>query len=176
MLQIMGPTDILEVRSLVLSLLPPAISLIWLPDALLSSATVGGRAELVVIRRLGTDWVAIQAGTAPVIYASGMPSLAHDLLHSACVLYTCSFLCPMMRQIVAKQEKSELIERQLDLSWSASAKEFLAQAQETLGLLSPQTSVAGLRLAVRTPALIDPAATPLDVTTGFGPLFPRTEA
>lgn len=168
------PKDTAEVRSIIVPMLSSARAAFWLPDALINGPAFAGRAELIVTNRVGVDWVAIEAGTAPVQYAGGFPDLAKALLHSATVLYVCAFLCPLMRQIISKEEKTELIDFVRDISWSNQATEYTVLAQQTLEQLSPQTTnVPGMSLARRPYSPIDPLATPADIATGFGNSFRR---
>lgn len=171
-MRIMDDDDIMAVRATALSMLPADRALAWLPDTTIVSPGVATKAEMVVITRIGADWTLIEAGAAPAGYAGGDSVSARDLLHGACVLFAASFLCPVLKQIVPVQEKSELILRVIDLDWDDLQGTFLRQGQELLGLLSPDVTANAFSLARRTPARTDPASTNPFVRTGFAPLFP----
>ncbi len=131
------PEDMDAVRTMALGMLPPAVAAARIPDQTIQSPSVGMRAEQLVIRRIGPDWAAILAGAAPAQYAGGDVVSAKMLLIDAAIMYACAQLCPILRQLVATQEKSEMVSTTLDIDWTEQRKDYERQAREALNMLAP---------------------------------------
>lgn len=149
-----------RIRALCLPLPSPDRAEALLPSLTLMGPSIAGRAEALVIRRLGATWPAILAGTPLPIYANGDAALALDLLYDATVLWCCALTVPLLAQFVPTLEKSEVITVQRDLSWEAMRVRYVADAQAALGLLRPVTVTPALSMTHPYATIIDPAADP----------------
>lgn len=155
------PADMAQVRALLFPLVSPATATLLLPDSIIALFPVAGRAEQMVISRVGPDWTLIVAGMAPAKYALGDPITALALLKSAAMMLCCSYLCVQMKQLVPTAEKDELINVTRDLDWTALQTEYLQQAQIDLGLLAGTGDVAPAFQLARPGVMgIDPDADP----------------
>ncbi len=169
-MRILQVEDLDIIRTTCLPLLPPERSVFFIPDEMLVGVTFVPRAEFMVIRRIGLDWIKIKAGLAPVTYAGGDPTFAQQLLTDAIVMYTCYYLVPSLRLIIAKQEDNEVIKIARETEWGKVQTEYLMRAKASMGLLKPLKKVASALQMARPPFQpSDPDA--IDNLTTIRPLF-----
>lgn len=155
-LRILGREDYDDIRSIAMSILPLWRAKELVTDGTLQSFQIIGRAEQLVIRRIGTDWVSIKNGIAPVVYAGGDPISAQSLLRDAVIMLSCSFLCPLLKQIIPKTENGELVTVARDLDFTKLQTEYQKQANIALALIKPVVSVSGLTMSHPWPQPSDP--------------------
>ncbi len=155
-LSIIDITDCNVIRATCMSMVKPDRAQRLVPNSTIFAANVGYRAEFLVKRRIGIDWPLIVAGTAPATYAGGDPIAAQWLTRSAVIMFVCSFLCPVLKQIIPKQEESEVIRITRDLDWT---KMHLSQAQMDMSLVKGLVNIVpGMLMAHPLATSIDPDA------------------
>ena len=132
-----GPSELQGVRAVCFALAPGIRGTQLLPDSVIQQVSIGGRAEMWCIDRIGPDWSTIMQGSAPAYYAGGDPIQAKALLLDAATLLTASLLCPLLKQLVPSSDKSEQIQAIRDLDWDNLQQEYRRQAQIALALLQP---------------------------------------
>lgn len=148
-----------QVRSLCLPLVPPARALALVPDATIASFGVLGRAESTVLARVASaaDLAAILAGAAvPALYAGGNGAQAQALVIAAALSFTCAHLVPLLQQLIATQERTEIISVTRGIDWAATQQEYMRQGYESLGRLRPAAAWPSLSMAPAGASPFDP--------------------
>ncbi len=158
-LSIIDKSDCGIIRATCMSMVKPDRAQRLVPDSTIMGPNVAFRAEFLVKRRIGTEWPLIVQGIAPVQYAGGDPVAAQWLTRSAVMMFICSFLCPILKQIIPKQEESEIIRITRDLDWTKMQAEYLSQAQMDMSLVKSLVNIVpGMLMSHPLATSIDPDA------------------
>jgi hypothetical protein len=156
-LRILDTSDLDVIRATAMPLVRPDKAARLVPNSLLVGPNFAGRVEMIIIKRIGIDWPKILAGNAPIAYANGDPGFAQQLLKDAAIMMTCSFLCPVLKQLIPINEQSEVITLKRDLNWNDLAAQYMEQAQQALNLLKPLVGIIpGMQAGKKAPEPSDP--------------------
>jgi len=141
------PEDLDAIRALLLPLVPVARSSSTIPDSTIMLPSVGGRAEAIVIERLGADWLlfATEGSTIPSSYAQGDPVMAKQLVHDALVQFACAQLLStgMFAQLVPIMRRSADQSYSLGVDWKCQHGSFMTAGYQALYLLRRAVPVVG---------------------------------
>jgi hypothetical protein len=146
--RLMNQEDFDAVRALLLPLQSPANQVTILPNTTIQLASVGGRAEALVITRLGLDWQLFALypnATIPAYYAQGDPITALGLVHDALVQFSCMQLIALgfAQQLVPIMTRTADQQQTLAIKWDQRRQDFAADGYAALYLLRRPQPVAG---------------------------------
>jgi hypothetical protein len=144
----MNQEDFDAVRALLLPLQSPANQVNILPNTTIQLPSVGGRAEALVITRLGLDWQLFALypnATIPAYYAQGDPITALGLVHDALVQFSCMQLIALgfAQQLVPIMTRTADQQQTLAIKWDQRRQDFAADGYAALYLLRRPQPVAG---------------------------------
>lgn len=146
-LRLMTEADDDAVRLLALPTKSAAQALKLLPSSTIELPSVGGRAEAIVMERLGADWLLFAAADAPAripaVYAQGDGILALTLCHDALVQFACAQLIAIgfLQQLIPSTVR--MLDQQVTrvVDWETRKADYAAQGYAALALLRRPTPV-----------------------------------
>ncbi len=153
------PDAYAQVRAICMPLAPATRALALVPDSTITSMAVLGRAEDTVLGRVDSaaDLAAILAGgPVPAVYARGSGPRAQALLIAAAISLTCAHLVPVLQQLVATQERTEIITVTRGINWTATQEQYRREGYEALTRLRPTASWPSLKMAPAGGSPFDP--------------------
>lgn len=146
--RLMNQIDFDAVRAFLLPQFTAANQVATLPNLTIQLPSVGGRAEAMVIERLGLDWLLFAqwpATTIPSSYAQGDPVTANLLLHDALVQFSCMQLIALgfAQQLIPTSTRTASQTDTIAINWDKRRGDFECEGYKALNLLRRPQPVAG---------------------------------
>jgi hypothetical protein len=137
------------VRALLLPTQDPEDLTTLVPDTTILLPSVGGRAEAIVMQRLGNDWPMFANYLAnrilPAYYAQGNAALAYQLCHDALTAFCCCQLIALgvPQQIVAGSTSIDSVSSTYAIDWEKRRADLEKQGYDALNLLRRAFPIPG---------------------------------